>query len=189
VVQPRATVIGNVSDRDEFDRKVLTVCVDKGQKSSDVELENAVRERLIAIFETTGLKCLIQFELGRQGEFVGGRSASSFGTPPRTGHLTRCPWMHHNPGTPNRARSDLCGGRAAMRVRTAILTGGPIDAAEPRSRPQLPTAAGRQTRSARSDRSTAAERFGIAQSRIYDATSALRGHRPSRSNKCGPQVA
>ena len=97
MVQPRATVIGNVSDRDEFDRKVLTVCVDKGQKSSDVELENAVRERLIAIFETTGLKCLIQFELGRQGEFVGGRSASSFGTPPRTGHLTRCPWMHQNP--------------------------------------------------------------------------------------------
>jgi hypothetical protein len=25
-----------------------------------------------------------------------GRSASSFGTPPRTAHLTQCPWMHQN---------------------------------------------------------------------------------------------
>ncbi len=47
--------------------------VDKRQQSSDVELENAVGIGLVAAFETTGLKLLIEFELVEQGEIVGGR--------------------------------------------------------------------------------------------------------------------
>jgi hypothetical protein len=72
--------------------------------------------------------------------------------------------------------------RCRRRIRD---TGAPrpyVGAPEP-----WPAVAGRRERSAQSDRSRAAERFGIAQSRIYDATSALRAHRLSRSNKCRPQ--
>src|SRR3982074_2031267 len=72
-VQAGAAIIGDVGHRDGLERKVFRVRVDKGQQSSDVELENAVRIGLVTPGERAGLKRFVEFELGRStGCVLGG---------------------------------------------------------------------------------------------------------------------
>lgn len=69
---------GNVGQNNEFDWKTFRMIIDKGQQPSDVEFKNPVPERLIAFFDMTGLKLLVEFKLGYREGFFGRRTRHDF---------------------------------------------------------------------------------------------------------------